>query len=131
MTAKRDIESLDDIKFLVNTFYEKVQKDPLIGPIFEKVVNGHWDTHLDKMYRFWQTILLDEVAYSGSPFLVHAPLPIYKEHFEAWLILWKETLSENYEGQKATDALWRAERMAEMFKYKLEYMRNNHTKPLI
>lgn len=131
MTAKRDIESLDDIKLLVDTFYAKVQKDPLIGPIFESVVKGHWDTHLDKMYRFWQTILLDEVAYSGSPFLAHAPLPIHKEHFQAWLILWKETLNEQYEGQKATDALWRAERMAEMFEYKLDYMRNNNTKPLI
>ncbi len=129
--AIRDIENIDDIKFLVDTFYSKVKHNELLGPIFDNVIGTHWSTHLDKMYRFWQTILLDEVAYSGSPFMAHVKLPIHKEHFENWLSLWKETLAEHFSGPKATDALWRAERMGEMFQYKLDHMRKNNTQPLI
>lgn len=129
--VQKDIENLEDIKFLVDTFYSKVREEVTIGPIFKDVIGNNWEKHLDKMYRFWQTILLDEIAYSGSPFLAHAKLPIHKEHFDIWLQLWKDTLTANFTGQKSTDALWRAERMAEMFQYKLDYMRNNNTTPLI
>ena len=57
---KRDIENLDDIKLLVNTFYGRIQKNLVLGPIFEEKVGGRWDQHLEKMYRFWQTILFNE-----------------------------------------------------------------------
>ena len=130
MPAK-DITSLEDIKFLVNTFYLKIQEDELIGPIFNSVIGDRWPIHLDKMYRFWQTILLEEIAYSGSPFLPHAKLPIFKEHFDQWLSIWHETIDANFVGPKAVEAKWRADKMSEMFQYKLDYYRNNPAIPLI
>src|SRR5690606_41551091 len=85
---RKDIQNLEDIRQLVDTFYKDVQLDPLIGPIFIGVIQNRWDEHLAKMYRFWQTILLDEHTYSGCPFLPHASMPLQQPHFVLWLFIW-------------------------------------------
>ena len=120
---KHRINDIEDIRLLVDRFYEKVRRDDLIGPIFASKVNGDWDEHLDKMYRFWQTVLLGEHTYKGSPFPPHARLPIEERHFERWLSLFEETLNEHFTGEKKDEALWRAEKMAKMFQSKLEYFK--------
>ena len=128
---KKDILSLEDIKLLVDTFYDKVRKDKLIGPIFDERIQDRWPQHLAKMYTFWQTVLLGEHTYYGSPFPPHAQLPVEQIHFERWLALFAETLSELFSGEVATEAIWRANKMAVMFQYKIEHYRNNATKSLI
>ena len=117
-----DITSLDDIKLFVDAFYTQVQQDQLIGPIFNSVVQDRWPVHLEKMYGFWQTVLLNERAYSGSPFPPHAKLPIEKQHFDRWLELFNSTIDINFKGDKADEAKWRAAKMAEMFRYKIDYL---------
>ncbi|TDW97578.1 group III truncated hemoglobin [Dinghuibacter silviterrae] len=120
-----DIQTLPDIQLLVDAFYGKVRRHPLIGPVFEAVVQDNWPHHLEKMYRFWQTVLLEEHTYFGSPFPPHLKMGLEKPHFDAWLGLWKETVGELYEGEKADEALWRADKMAEMFRSKIDFFRNN------
>ncbi len=122
---KKDLDHLEAIQEMVDMFYGQVQKDDLIGPIFNRVIQDRWPDHLKKMYGFWQTILLNERAYSGSPFPPHAQLPIGKEHFERWLDLFRSTVEHNFHGEKAKEAIWRAERMAEMFHYKIEYIKTH------
>jgi len=128
---KKDIETIADIRILVDTFYTNVREDKLIGPIFDRVIQDRWPEHLDKMYRFWQTVLLDEHTYFGGPFPPHAELPIKKEHFSAWLDLWRQTVNTLFEGDKAEEAKWRAEKMATMFLSKIEYYRRHASKPLL
>lgn len=125
-----DIQNLNDIRQMVDTFYTKVQSDAFIGPIFNEKINERWPEHLEKMYGFWQTVLLDVRAYSGSPFPPHATLPINKEHFNRWLEIFKLNIDEQFIGPIAEEAKWRAEKMAEMFNYKIEYFRNANQKPL-
>ena len=122
--ATQDISTLDDIKLLVNTFYEKVQKDDLIGPIFNQKMIGRWPEHLEKMYRFWQTILLEEHTYSGSPFPPHKQLPVNQAHFDRWMELFTATVDNLFVGKLAEEAKVRAANMAYMFNYKIEYFRN-------
>ena len=124
MTAKNDIASLEDIKLLVNTFYSQVQKDDFIGPIFNEKIGNRWPEHLEKMYRFWQTILLEVHTYSGSPFPPHKQLPVAKEHFDRWMELFTQTTDSLFTGALADEAKFRATNMAEMFNYKIEYFRN-------
>ncbi|HQW83635.1 MAG TPA: group III truncated hemoglobin [Ferruginibacter sp.] len=128
---KKDIETLDDIKLLVNNFYNKVRQDELIGHIFNEKIQDRWPAHLEKMYRFWQTVLLEEHTYYGSPFLPHARLPVEKEHFDRWLKLFYETADELFAGKKNDRAKWQGERMAVMFQSKIEYYKNNSATPLI
>ena len=130
-TIKKDIENLDDIKELVNQFYTSVQKDNMIGPIFDEVIEGRWPEHLEKMYTFWETILLDNHSYHGRPFPPHANLPIERNHFERWLELFKATLSRLFDGPKADEAFVRARNMAELFIIKLEHIRKDPFRPLI
>ncbi len=127
---KKQILTLTDVKSLVDAFYAKVQQDELLNPIFSEVIKNNWPAHLEKMYRFWQTILLNEHTYTGSPFLQHANLPVSKEHFNRWLQLFFETIDSEFVGEKAEEAKDRAGKMAEMFHYKIEYYKNNKAKPL-
>ena len=125
MTTFTDIKTLDDIKLLVNTFYSKVQNDSFIGPIFNEKIGHRWPEHLEKMYRFWQTILLEEHTYSGSPFPPHKHLPVEMEHFSRWMEIFTETVDSLFKGSLAEEAKLRAKNMAEMFNYKIQYFRNH------
>ena len=128
---KNDITTIDDIKLLVDSFYGKVREDDLLADIFNNKIEDRWPQHLEKMYRFWQTVLLDQHTYYGSPFLPHANLPVVEEHFAIWIKLFTETVDELFEGEKATQAKWQGQRMAEMFHSKIEYYKNNTSIPLL
>lgn len=127
---KKDIQNLEDIKFMVDTFYDKIQKDDLIGPIFNNIIANRWPEHLEKMYRFWQTILLEEYTYSGKPFPPHAHLPVSENHFMRWKEIFSQVVLSNFEGEKANEAIWRADKMATMFLSKITYFKENGLKPL-
>lgn len=127
----RDIEKMEDIRQLVDEFYGKVRRDEMLGPVFEERIGNNWDSHLDKMYRFWQTVLLDEgQTYFGNPFIRHASLPIFGQHFERWLELWKETLHHHFKGPKVEEANMRANKMAYVFMTKLEAIRGGGGSPV-
>jgi hemoglobin len=127
----KEILNIEDIKILVDTFYSKVREDELLSGIFNEVIKENWPAHLEKMYRFWQTVLLEEHTYFGSPFLPHANLPVQREHFERWLKLFFENIDAQFTGEKAKEAKWRAEKMANMFHFKIEHYKNNPSKPLM
>jgi len=131
MVTQKDILSLEDVKVLVDTFYSKVRRDDLLADIFNGVIEDKWQIHLEKMYRFWQTVLLSEHTYYGSPFAPHAKLPVDGQHFERWKQLFSETVDEHFSGEKAEEAKWRAEKMAQMFQMKIEYYKDNSAKPLL
>jgi hemoglobin len=131
MAEKKELMTLDDVKTLVDRFYGKVRADELLAPIFNERIRDRWPEHLEKMYRFWQTVLLGEHTYMGSPFPPHANLPVDKSHFDQWLKLFKETLDEFFRGEKANEAKWRADKMAEMFQLRLSYFREQGFKSII
>jgi len=131
MSNRKDIATMEDIQLLVDTFYGKIRIDPLLGGIFNGVIKDRWPEHLEKMHRFWQTVLLGEHTYFGSPFPPHAQLPVQQKHFNAWLKLWHETVDEHFTGEKADEAKWRGDKMAAMFLSKIEYYRNNSATPLL
>jgi hemoglobin len=117
---QQDILNLEDIQLLVNTFYAKVRADQTLANIFNDRIENRWPEHLEKMYRFWQTILLGEHTYFGAPFPPHSNLPVENLHFQRWLELFHEAVDELFAGQKAQEAKWRSIRMAAMFEYEME-----------
>ncbi len=124
MIMKKDILTLADIRLLVDSFYGKIRDNALLAPIFDERIADAWPQHLEKMYRFWETILLDTYTYSGSPFTPHANLPVEHAHFSEWMRLFEQTVDELFSGEKAEEAKWRAGRMAEMFELKIGYYQN-------
>lgn len=131
MSELKEIRELNDVKTFVDTFYSKVREDELLKDIFNNVINDRWPQHLEKMYTFWQTILLNEHTYYGSPFLPHAQLPVDNSHFDRWRMLFFETIDESFVGPTANEAKWRADKMAEMFQTKIEHYRDTPSRPLI
>jgi len=129
--TKTEITSFKHIQFLVDQFYGKIKTDDLLGDIFNGIIQDEWPSHLDKMYRFWETVLLDKHTYKGSPFLPHAQLPVDKKHFERWLSLFTETVDDHFFGEKAEQAKRQAKQMAGMFQYKIEHYKKSKNKPLI
>lgn len=127
----KDITTLEDIKILVDNFYGRIQDNELLGPIFNVILKDRWPPHLEKMYTFWQTVLLQEHTYFGSPFVPHAKLPVSQDHFDTWLQLWYSTIDHYFKGEKADEAKWRGDKMAEMFLHKIEYYKNNNTTPIL
>lgn len=121
-----DIQSPADIKLLVDTFYDRIQQHELLGPVFAtRITDGNWQPHLEKMYRFWGTLLLYTQEYSGSPFDKHIGLMIGSEHFKQWLELFDNTINSLFEGEVANTAKERAHNIALTFEYKLQSMDNN------
>jgi hemoglobin len=51
MQTKNDIETTEDIKLLVDSFYAKVKEDELLSPIFFSRIPEDWQPHMEKMYR--------------------------------------------------------------------------------
>lgn len=131
MSNRKDICTMEDIHLLVDTFYGKVRADLLLGPIFNRVIQDRWPAHLEKMYRFWQTVLLGEHSYHGSPFPPHAQLPVEQQHFDGWLRLWHSTIDEHFSGEKADEAKWRGDKMAQLFLSKISYYRSHPATPLL
>ena len=123
----KKIQTIEDIKLLVDTFYSAVRKDDLIGPIFNETVQDRWPVHLEKMYRFWQSILLNEPSYSGRPFPPHIQLDINASHFERWVNLFESVVSTHFEGEKAQIAIDRAKLMGKLFEAKYAHMRNENS----
>ncbi len=120
---KKDITDRNDIILLVDTFYEKVARDAVIGPIFTVVANVNWEQHLPVMYSFWATMLLEEKSYAGNPMQSHAHLnrkhPLLQYHFDGWVRIFIETVDELFAGVKADEAKMRGSQIAELMHHKM------------
>ena len=121
---KQDIETRDDIKLLVDTFYKKVEVNPVIGYIFTDVAKVDWQHHLPKMYNFWSSIILGDQSYEGNPMLTHIKLgkltPLGESEFSEWLLLFNATVDELFEGPKADEAKLRAGNIARLMLFKVQ-----------
>ncbi len=118
-----DINNRNDIILLINTFYETVKRDELIGPIFTEKVKVQWDIHLPIMYDFWENILFFTGGYSGNPIALHQQLhqvvPLTKADFDRWLNIFKTTTDALFTGTNAIVIKQRAESIATVMQLKL------------
>lgn len=123
----KKLETREDVELLVNKFYDKVGKDETIGFFFNDVAKVNWTKHLPKMYSFWETLLFGQVSYKGNPMAMHFPVnekvAIEKRHFEHWIKLWTDTVEENFTGEMAETAIYKATNIANLMGYKMEMAR--------
>lgn len=78
---------------LVDLFYERARRDPLLGPVFEQAIKD-WEGHLAIIRRFWSAHLIGGSHGGGRMFMAHAQLPIEPTHFDRWLALFDQTAAE-------------------------------------
>jgi len=120
---KKLIETREDIELLVDQFYSRVLKDPMLQPIFIEVAGIQLEEHLPILYDFWESLLLQTNNYRRNTMAKHLELnrkfPLTKAHFDRWLGLLNETIDELFEGQKAELAKVRALSIATMMQIKM------------
>ena len=130
---KADISDRIDIEKLIVQFYEKEKPDPVIGFIFNDVVDMDWQHHIPVIVDFWETILLDNPVYQKNAMEVHYGLNkkirLQKIHFDTWLSLFTQTVDALYEGKIATLAKTRAQSIAAVMQFKMEGINNKQTLP--
>jgi len=81
------------IEQVVRCFYDRIQKDALLGPIFNQNI-ADWEPHLQTMMRFWSSVMLHSRRYEGRPMPKHIILPIDARHFDRWLELFDATVKQ-------------------------------------
>jgi hemoglobin len=113
------IKDRADVSVLVRTFYAKIRKEEVLGPIFNNNITD-WDSHLELLTNFWETQLFLKRTYHGNPVTAHQEVDekmnhtITSEHFGLWLNLWFETIDELFTGEAAWIAKNRAQKMSTM-----------------
>jgi len=121
---KKDISTPEDIKIVVDAFYNDVKSDTVIGYFFTDVAKVDWEEHLPRMYKFWEFALLSSAVYKGNPMMKHIVLnakePLIKSHFERWIELWEATIDKYYEGEIANRAKERGQLMKTVMLVKIE-----------
>jgi hemoglobin len=120
---KKDIKNRDDIKLLIDTFYIKIRKDESLGPIFDEIAKVDWENHMPIMYDFWENTLFHTGIYKRNAMQPHLDLnektPLTKAHFDQWLLIFKTTVDELFEGEIANNAKTRAISIATMIQIKI------------
>ena len=103
--ARANAMGIDDslISRLVERFYDAIRKDDLLGPIFAANVTD-WTPHLARMKDFWASVTLESGRFHGNPMLKHIAIGgLEPAHFERWLTLWDQTVSEVAPNAAASD----------------------------
>ncbi|MDE2579770.1 MAG: group III truncated hemoglobin [Hyphomicrobiales bacterium] len=106
--------SIDEamIEKLVRGFYDRIQKDEMLAPVFAEKISD-WEPHLQNMFAFWSSVALASGAYHGRPMEKHVFLPVDAAHFDRWLQLFEATARELCPPAAADHFIDRARRVAE------------------
>ncbi len=118
-----DLINRQDIEKLIDSFYEKVHKEPKLAPYF-KIPEEKWKIHLERTANFWENWLFDTKNYNGGLMWVHLEkhqeIPIKTEQFERWLALWFLSIDELYAGDKADFLKIKALELGQMMNQRLK-----------
>lgn len=119
---KKDIHNRKDIIRLVDAFYNKIKTDRVIGFLFTEIAQINWETHLPKMYDFWENVLFFTGNFDGNPMQKHKELhnkcPLSHNHFDHWNEVFRQTVDELFEGKKAEEIKERAKSISDVIMYK-------------
>ena len=117
-----DLKTRENIHLLVTTFYSRVRKDDLIGPVFNGIIpEDKWPAHMERLTDFWESVALGHYTYVGNPRTKHQEVDAHENHsitqahFDRWLEMWFTTVDSLFEGPLAGHAKNTAEKMASVF----------------
>lgn len=120
---KKDITGRKDIELLVDTFYQKLRQDELLGFVFEDIARVNWVKHLPVMYDFFENMLFYTGAYTGNPMELHKQVnrlfPLTEAHFARWNFLFGNTVDELFAGDTAMLAKQRTKSIAAVMQLKI------------
>ena len=113
------------IRQVVEAFYAAARRDPVVGPVFNRVIAPEaWPHHLDLITDFWSSMLLGTGRYSGRPMPKHMAIPeLSDEHFKRWLALFRCTVEQLCPPDLAQLFIERSERIGNSFRMNIAMRR--------
>ncbi|NQX99210.1 MAG: group III truncated hemoglobin, partial [Flavobacteriales bacterium] len=101
----KDIQTKEDLAFLMKEFYSKMLVDETIGYIFTEVAKLDLEKHLPMLTNFWNNALFHTGGYKNNVVQIHKDLngleTLTREHFKRWQELLGETIDGNFKGEIA------------------------------
>src|SRR5512138_1719662 len=103
------------LRQVILSFYEKVRRDAVLGPVFAEAIGDDWDPHIERIMLFWLTATRLSRGYDGRNFMpAHVRNPAIRAgQLPRWLELFRETAAEVCTREVASVLVDIAERMAE------------------
>ena len=129
---KPDITSLEDIKFIITKFYDKLLSDDKMLPFFKDIVQqDQLEHHLEIVTDFWNDILFDTITYKNNVMQKHLSkntfLTFKKEHFTIWVSYFIKTINTFFEGAISERMKGRAYAIATVMELKMNIYKTNNT----
>ena len=125
---KKEIESYQDVALLVRWFYKNVKVNSILAPFFAHLSETDWEHHLPQITQFWSDILLGTQLYKGNPMTPHFQLnkkiSMKAAHFDEWIRLWIANIEQHFTGDKAQEAIARAQNIKAVMQYKIAQEKN-------
>ncbi|MCK5881203.1 MAG: group III truncated hemoglobin [Sinobacterium sp.] len=105
----RDLDSKENIKDFVDSFYDKVLADEQLAPIFHEVAGIDVEQHLPRICSYWEKLLLGDKAYQRHTMNIHREIDAKQRFtpsdFDRWLQLFTQTAQQEFKGEKADRAV--------------------------
>lgn len=84
------------LRTVLQTFYARLKKDDVLGPVFTQAIGDDWTKHIDRITLFWLRATGIRGGYRGRDFIpAHLRhLVIRADQLPRWLQLFSETCRE-------------------------------------
>lgn len=114
----RDLANEGDIRVVVEDFFAKAERDPLLSATFASAKTDA-KGFVAAMSGFWSSLLFRHGSYRGQPCHKHEALDLEKIHFERWSELFSEAVDAHFSGPSADELKNWATRVGEVFEGQL------------
>ena len=125
----KDIETQDDLYFLVDHFYQKLLSDSSISYLFTEVVKIKLEEHLPILVTFWSQAIFDTGGYFNNLTKIHLDInekeKLTPELFTIWLNHFNATVDENFIGNNAEKIKTQALSLATVMQIKINIDNKN------
>lgn len=117
----REITSVNDIRLMVDAFYERAGNDELLRPIFMNIKDSV--PYKELLYQYWESEILSQHNEVRALLPEHISRMTSTRQFIRWLELFLHTIDSLYAGPVADKAKVILIRKSEEFQMKLELSR--------
>lgn len=119
----KDIETQDDLYFLVDNFYQRLLSDSSISYIFTDVVKIKLEEHLPILVTFWSQAIFDTGGYFNNLTKIHLDInekeKLTPELFTIWLNHFNAAADANFIGSNAEKIKTQALSLATVMQIKI------------
>ena len=125
-SKKHNTITKENINEMVKAFYSKILKeDGEVAQVFKSklgddINNEEWQEHIVILTKFWCMIGLQDTEYQGNPLRAHFDLPLSREKFGEWLVMFFQVIDTLYEPEQGMLFKTRAENIASNFMRNLQ-----------